>query len=469
MFVSLKFYYLPRVLITLLQQTLDNKGYICPQCKQSYTPLDADKLMDFARGAMFCEICHAEVVDNEDAESVQGSKDRMQRFNSQMRFIREGLQKSEAMVLPQYALSLFSRPVLCSDEATLVRSFDVAAWIKTNVADSDKNKASSAGPGLKIAGADGARKEDDGIGVMMAMDKDEMTQRQERDAQAEIKRQQNAMPSWHLKSTITGELTALGIKENTREAPVTNGAEQMSNDDILKGLGVIGGGPSRTTAGHHTSQLGIPTTIAEDVKPVINPESDCTCPNLIRTIITYSFLLVYDQYYASLAAASVASSSQPTPTATVMGSSSAGSPNFPRFLSQLNDDDEEEDKKPNVEYLDSLNAYRKRSRSAEDIAGPSRIKATKLDGEVSTVNGRHLSVNGYLSRNASDGSLDGSLPDDPPQSQDAIMGSQTTEAGSVDDPVCYGLSFAGPLCFFILLTVNYLSCWYCETILASYG
>jgi len=60
--------------------------------------------MDFAKGAMFCEICHAEVVDNEDAESVQGSKDRMQRFNSQMRFIREGLQKSESMVLPQYVI-----------------------------------------------------------------------------------------------------------------------------------------------------------------------------------------------------------------------------------------------------------------------------------------------------------------------------------------------------------------------------
>lgn len=139
-----------------------------------------------------------------------------------------------------------------------------------------------------------------------------------------------------------------------------------------------------------------------------------------------------------------------------MGSSSAGSPNFPRFFSQLNDDDEEEDKKPNVEYLDSLNAYRKRSRSAEDVAGPSRIKATKLAGEVSTVNGRHLSVNGYLSRNASDGSLDGSAPDDPPQSQDAIMESQTTEAGPVDDPICYGLLFPEP-CLPIFLADGQLS------------
>ena len=88
------------VRLTLVLQELDNKGYICPQCKQSYTPLDVDRLMDPMRGAFYCEICHAEVVDNENAESVQGSKDRMQRFNHQMRFIREGLQKSEAMVLP---------------------------------------------------------------------------------------------------------------------------------------------------------------------------------------------------------------------------------------------------------------------------------------------------------------------------------------------------------------------------------
>jgi transcription initiation factor TFIIE subunit alpha len=57
--------------------------------------------MDFTQGILVCEICRAEVVDNENAESVLGSKDRMQRFNHQMRFIRAGLQKSEGMVLPQ--------------------------------------------------------------------------------------------------------------------------------------------------------------------------------------------------------------------------------------------------------------------------------------------------------------------------------------------------------------------------------
>ena len=81
-------------------QELDNKGYMCPQCKTSYTPLDVDRLMDFSRGVFVCEICQAELVDNEDAETVKGSQDRMQRFNHSMRFVREGLRKSEAMVLP---------------------------------------------------------------------------------------------------------------------------------------------------------------------------------------------------------------------------------------------------------------------------------------------------------------------------------------------------------------------------------
>ncbi|KDR80156.1 hypothetical protein GALMADRAFT_242417 [Galerina marginata CBS 339.88] len=336
------------IIDSTLRNELDNKGYICPQCKQSYSPLEVDKLMDHAQGIFVCEICHAEVVDNENAESVLGSKDRMQRFNNQMRFIREGLQRSEAMILP---------------------AFDVAAWIKNNPSESDKNKSSSTPSGLKVAGSDGTRKDDEGVGVMMAMDKDESTRRLERDAEAEVKRQQNALPAWHLKSTISGDLTALGVKESVREAALVNGsAAQMSNDDILKGLGVVGG----SSRSQGTGLQGQPIEVGlGDVKPTINVEHD-----------------LYDQYYASLAASSTAASAQATPTGTGVPSSSSNSPDFPNSYSQLNDDDEE-DRKPNVEYLDSLNAYRKRSRSQEDVGAASKLKAPKMDG------GAPIMVNGY--------------------------------------------------------------------------
>ncbi|KIK68629.1 hypothetical protein GYMLUDRAFT_36105 [Collybiopsis luxurians FD-317 M1] len=306
-----------------LRNELDNKGYICPQCKASYTPLDVDKLMDFARGCFVCEICQGEVVDNENAETVQGGKDRMSRFNHQMRFIRAGLQKSETMVLPP---------------------FDVAAWIRTNLTGGDDKNLDAPGSGLKIAGSDPNKPEDEGIGVIIASDKDEATRKLERDAQAELKRQQNALPSWHLKSTISGDLTALGIKENARaEAAVANGAPPTSNDDILRGLGVVGQKPTQAPALIFESR-------EREMKPVINPDAD-----------------YYEQYYASLAA-SAAASAQATPSGSVPGSS-----DFDDF------GEEDEDRKPSIEYLNSLNDYRKRSRSQEDEGSGNRNKIAKVE------------------------------------------------------------------------------------------
>ncbi|KAF8230306.1 hypothetical protein L208DRAFT_1423853 [Tricholoma matsutake] len=345
------------IIDSTLRNELDNKGYICPQCKQSYSPLEVDKLMDFARGTLICEICHAEVVDNENAESVQGSKDRMQRFNHQIRFIREGLQKSEAMMLP---------------------AFDVAAWVKNNLGDPDKQRAAQAGSGLKIAGSDPNKKEDEGIGVMMSMDKDESLRKQERDAEAELKRQQNALPAWHLKSTITGDLTALGVKESARETSM-NGAldTAMSNDEILKGLGVVGGG-----------KPGLPILhVLEDVKPVIDQQD-----------------AYYDQYYASLAAASA--------TATPSGLSLPGSSDFGDLAY-----DDDEDRKPNVEYLDSLNDYRKRSRSAEDIEGGAKSKMAKVHMEE----GHGVAMNGFGNSNGLGNGY----------SRETVVGSNVAVAGAV--------------------------------------
>ena len=59
-------------------------------------------------GTFNCDVCGAELVDNENAENVIGSQDRMQRFNRQMRFILEGLRKTEEMVLPACVFFLSS-------------------------------------------------------------------------------------------------------------------------------------------------------------------------------------------------------------------------------------------------------------------------------------------------------------------------------------------------------------------------
>lgn len=302
-----------RIIDSGLRNELDNKGYICPQCGKSYTPLEVDRLMNWDLGVFVCEICGAELVDNENAESVKGSQDRMQRFNRQMRFIIEGLRKTESMVIP---------------------ALDVSSWIKNNAMDTDKQKNGQAF-GLKIAGSSSGPRQDEGVGIVMSMDKDEATRRQERDAEAAAKRQQNALPTWHLKSTITGDLTALGIQEHARSMKTSGFVVSSSNDDTLKGLGIIG--PTRA------SQTA-PSTV-EVAKPEVNDEFD-----------------YYDQYYASLAASNAASA-QATPSA---------------FASELG---EEEEQKPTVQYLESLNEFRKRSRSVED-EGTTVKKLAKVESEL---------------------------------------------------------------------------------------
>ncbi|KAJ7935494.1 TFIIE alpha subunit-domain-containing protein [Mycena leptocephala] len=310
---------------------LDNKGYICPQCKTSYTPLDVDKLMDMSLNALICEICRAEVVDNEDAECVLGSKDRMQRFNHQMRFIRAGLQKSEDMMLP---------------------AFDVAMWVKSHQPDSEKQDDAQTGPRLKIAGADGVKHEDAGIGVLISSDKDEATRRRERDEQAQAKRQQNTLPEWHRVSTVSGHMTRLGNEEQARANKDASGAPlpaSSSNDDILRGLGMVGVASGKGKG----DRRGMITNVDKDVKPVIDQNAQ-----------------YWDQYYASLE-----SSAQATPT----GLSAPGSSDF----GDIGENDEE-DIKPSVEYLDSLNEYRKRSRSNEGTDTANKLPKVEDTGETTT-------------------------------------------------------------------------------------
>ncbi|KAH9924074.1 TFIIE alpha subunit-domain-containing protein [Fomitopsis serialis] len=310
-----------RIIDSSLRNELDNKGYICPQCDKSFSPLEADKLIDFSAGTFNCDVCHAELVDNENAESVKGSQDRMLRFNRQMRFIREGLRRTEDMVLP---------------------AFDVALWVKTHIIDAEKAKAAAQNGGLKIAGSSGDTKQEEAFGIMLSVDKDEATRKEERDREAAAKRQQNLMPSWHLKSTITGDLTALGVKETSRTEDGPSDANRLpsSNDTILKGLGVVGGPPA-------------PQTNGVDVKPAV--------PVQVQTREAD----YYDQYYASLAA-SAATSARATPAMLTLDGDFG---------------DEEEEVKPSLEYLDSLNGYRKRSRSREDVDdGMSSVKTPRLNG-----------------------------------------------------------------------------------------
>lgn len=143
--------------------------------------------------------------------------------------------------------------------------------------DAEKAKAAAQSGGLKVAGSSGDVKQEDTIGVVMSVDKDEATQRAERDREAAAKRMQNVLPAWHLKSTISGDLTALGIRENARaeqQAEVDANKLPSSNDAILRGLGKVEQPPMRV--------------INEDVKPAVNQVNESDCTSLLHTYLIES-------------------------------------------------------------------------------------------------------------------------------------------------------------------------------------
>jgi transcription initiation factor TFIIE subunit alpha len=133
---------------------------------------------------------------------------------------------------------------LCCD------SFDISQYITKHFAlDAAAQKAGGEpGHGLKVAGSTGERRQEDGIGIVLTTDKDEETVRRERDEEAAAKRQQNLMPAWHLKSTISGDLTALGIKETAQSAGDAQVVSPSNLDESLKGLGKVVRPPSLLVA-----------------------------------------------------------------------------------------------------------------------------------------------------------------------------------------------------------------------------
>ncbi|CEL57934.1 Transcription initiation factor IIE subunit alpha OS=Schizosaccharomyces pombe (strain 972 / ATCC 24843) GN=tfa1 PE=1 SV=3 [Rhizoctonia solani AG-1 IB] len=180
-----------------LKNELNNKGYICTQCQKTYTPLDVDRLFDPMRNAFVCDICQGELTDNENAENVRGGKDRMQRFNTQTSHIVDALRKVESISLPP---------------------LDVAEWVRKN-AQAAAPDGTPVDDGLQIAGANGTGKaQATRVSVIIEDDKTDEALRREREKKADAKRQQNALPEWHLQSTVSGHLTTLGLKNEAQNA-----------------------------------------------------------------------------------------------------------------------------------------------------------------------------------------------------------------------------------------------------------
>lgn len=184
---------------TRLRRGLDNKGYLCPRCRKSFSALEVSHLLDFSRNVFVCDVpgCGTELIDNEEAEDVRQSKDTLTRFNEQLSVVQQALRGIEGVALPP---------------------LDVRAWLAKHAADQpwatelpkEEQGAKPAAP--QPPAAPEARLRVEVAGVEAGAELESAARSRE-----EEQRAQNILPAWHVASTVSGEATGLANGEGAQE------------------------------------------------------------------------------------------------------------------------------------------------------------------------------------------------------------------------------------------------------------
>lgn len=199
--------------------TAEKKDYTCPRCKSEWTELEVIENMDFDIGKFLCKRCQFPLEPVEEEERANENES-MKRLNSQLEKILALMQQIDATTVPendfQTALSKYV-PVNRTDRDP--------GQQRTEIVDL---------PGKGMASSKGLDIKPEKIAVQVQ--DDETVKRESEAAEAQARREkearQNALPDWIAKSTVSGDITAVGAKEERLRKEREAHAAGISVDDI---------------------------------------------------------------------------------------------------------------------------------------------------------------------------------------------------------------------------------------------
>jgi transcription initiation factor TFIIE subunit alpha len=207
--------------------TTEKKDYICPRCKSQYATMEVIDNMDMATGSFICHRC-GHVLEDVAQDDGANENEGMKRLNIQFDKIMKLLQQIDGTKVPendfQTALSL-QKPVTRTDTHPGAR---------TEVVDLPNRNLQST-KGLEI--------KPEKISIQLQDDEDVKRENAAAEAAARREREarQNALPEWISKSTVSGDITAVGAKEEKqrREREANSGVfkEETSNEDVKPNTG----------------------------------------------------------------------------------------------------------------------------------------------------------------------------------------------------------------------------------------
>ncbi|KAK5687053.1 hypothetical protein LTS10_001190 [Elasticomyces elasticus] len=207
--------------------TTEKKDLSCPQCKSQWTELEVMHNLDFSTGDFLCARCN-HPLDPVPEEDRNNENESLKRLNSQLEKIHSLMQQLDAATVPEndYDTALANaKPIKRTDAnpAQRIETVDIP------------NNGLQSSKGLALA--------PEKIAVSLHSEED-----MRRDAaEAEKKRRekeagQNALPEWIAKSTVSGEVTGVGAKEEARKREMAaNGGVALKGEEDEEKKPVIGG------------------------------------------------------------------------------------------------------------------------------------------------------------------------------------------------------------------------------------
>ncbi|OMJ18492.1 Transcription initiation factor IIE subunit alpha [Smittium culicis] len=200
-----------------LQQIVKSKMEVV-----KYSTLQAMSLVDFTTGLFKCEICSGPLDDNTNSESAIKSQEILSKLMDQCTPILNVLKQTDSLVLPQpLPFDLYQPPDIETDQYDKAIDSNYDASMNEDAL----NSSGGLGGGLAVSKDTGIKTGE----ILVEFDGD-LTKEQElynREQKALLKMKQNALPPWHVWSTVSDaimvpessinpEMIKLYLKRNTK-------------------------------------------------------------------------------------------------------------------------------------------------------------------------------------------------------------------------------------------------------------
>jgi len=226
--IKFRMHRLNKYIESLGASTTEKKDLTCPRCKAQWTELEAMDKIDYATGAFLCRRCeHA--LDPVEEDERANENESMKRLNSQLEKILTLMQKIDSSTVPENDWET------AKNHARPIARTDAHPGQRTEVVDLPDRNAIQGSKGLAI--------EREKISVQLQNDEDvkrEAAAEEER-LRKEKEARQNALPDWIAKSTVSGDITAVGAKEEKLRRELEAHGAVAKEEDTEEKKPVVGG------------------------------------------------------------------------------------------------------------------------------------------------------------------------------------------------------------------------------------